>query len=73
MLESHTLSIAEVFEAMCTCTQGKPIPNGRYEKAFGDVGAPHAALIIKYSQDSKQKTNKRMLSDLFFIGSNDES
>lgn len=55
LLESHTLSIAEVFEAMCTCKQGKPIPNGRYEKAFGDMGAPHEALIIKYSPDVKPK------------------
>jgi len=53
LLESHAVSIAEVFEAMCICTQGKPIPKGRYEKAFGDMGAPHAALIINYSPDSQ--------------------
>jgi hypothetical protein len=53
LLESHCLSIAEVIEAMCTCTQGKPIPKGRYEKAFGDMGAPHSALIINYSPDGQ--------------------
>lgn len=53
LLESHVLSIGEVIEAMCNCTQGKPVPNGRYEKAFGDMGAPHSALIISYSPDGQ--------------------
>ena len=44
LLEVNSLSISEVFEAMCTCIQGKPLPIGGYEKAFGDAGAPHKAL-----------------------------
>lgn len=53
LLESHVLSIGGMIEAMCNCTQGKPVPNGRYEKAFGDMGAPYSALIISYSPDGQ--------------------
>lgn len=51
LLETHVLSIGDVIEAICNCTQGILISKGRYEKAFGDVGAPHSALIISYSPD----------------------
>lgn len=51
LLETNAIDIATIFTEICSCNQGKPLPHGRYDLAFGDAGAPHEALIISYSPE----------------------
>ncbi|TCT22213.1 hypothetical protein [Thiobaca trueperi] len=54
LLEGRTLTIADVIESICNCSQGSPLPNDNYRAAFGDVAPPHSALVISYSRPGEQ-------------------
>jgi hypothetical protein len=54
-LEGNCLTISEVIEAICVCRQGKRLPRGKYQAAFGDVGPPHEALVITYAPGNETK------------------
>lgn len=49
-LEMNSLSIGAIVEVMCNCA----VPKGRYDKAFGNIGAPHSALVINYNPDGQR-------------------
>ena len=48
LLGTCGITISDVIAALCQCSKGTPLPIGPYHADFGDVGAPHEALIISY-------------------------
>ena len=53
LLEERLLNIAEIIYEICICKQGTKLPVGNYKAAFGDVGAPHSALVITYNPEQQ--------------------
>ncbi|MGE6322724.1 hypothetical protein ACQKEF_21045 [Pseudomonas oryzihabitans] len=51
LLETCTVTIAEIIEEICCCHRGVPVPKGSEKKLFGDLGLPYSALIISYDRE----------------------
>ncbi len=55
LLKSHKVSISEVIEDICNCSEGTPYPIGNYEKAFDNMSLPHSALVIEFKPGVDRK------------------
>jgi hypothetical protein len=50
LLTSHKVDITDVFQSICDCNKGVKLPVSDLRVAFGDLGIPRKALVIRFSE-----------------------